>query len=113
MILPKQLLLLFSAGDTLLAMGVPALRVISVTFVLSSLTTVLGYSASGLGNGLINMLGTALRQFIIYVPATWVMARFGEMDLVWYACWIAEVCALAYSAFSVKRLYGKVLDAGK
>lgn len=111
MIFPKQLLLLFSASDTLLAMGVPALRIISATFVFSSLTTVLGYSASGLGNGIINMLGTALRQFIIYVPVTWVMAEFGGMELVWYACWIAEICAVAYSALSVRGLYRKVVSS--
>lgn len=109
MLFPKQLLLLFSAGDELLAMGVPALRIISATFILSSLTTVLGYSASGLGNGIINMLGTALRQFIVYVPVTWILAKFGNRDLIWYASWIAEICALAYSAVSVWRLYGKVM----
>ena len=90
MIFPRPLLRLFSASDMLLAMGVPALRIISATFVLSSLTTVLGYSASGLGNGMINMLGTALRQFIIYVPVTWMMAEFGDINLIWYAAWIAE-----------------------
>lgn len=104
-VFPRQLLLLFSASDALLAMGVPALRIISLTFVLSSLTTVLGYSASGLGNGMINMLGTALRQFIIYVPATWLLAELGNVELIWYAAWIAEICALAYSAVSVRRLY--------
>lgn len=93
---------------------IPALRIISATFIFSSLTTVLGYSASGLGNGMINMLGTALRQFIIYVPVTWIMAKFGNMNLIWYASWIAEICALAYSAFFVWRLYGKVVcDEGK
>ena len=109
MVFPKQLLLMFSASDTLLAVGVPALRIISATFIFSSLTTVLGYSASGLGNGLINMLGTALRQFIVYVPATWILAKLGNMNLIWYAAWIAEICALAYSALSVRRLYMRVV----
>lgn len=109
MIFPKQLLQLFSASSALLEMGVPALRIISVTFICASLTTVLGYSASGLGNGIINMLGTALRQFIIYVPVTWLMAEFGGMDLIWYASWIAEVCALVYSAVFVRSLYGRVV----
>lgn len=110
MIFPRPLLRLFSASDMLLAMGVPALRIISATFVLSSLTTVLGYSASGLGNGMINMLGTALRQFIIYVPVTWMMAEFGDINLIWYAAWIAEICALIYSAVSVRSLYRKVIQ---
>ena len=56
------LLGLFSASDEMLAFGVPALRIISVTFLFVVTTILCGYFASGLGNGVVNMIGGALRQ---------------------------------------------------
>lgn len=105
LLLPEQLLLLFSASTDMIRIGIPALRIISVTFIFSSVTMVLGYSATGLGNGIINMLGTALRQFILYVPFTYLFAKIGGMNLVWYAIWISEGIAVIYTIISVKRLY--------
>lgn len=103
LIFPKQLLLLFAASEEMLALGVPALRIIAVTFPLATATMLLGYAVSGLGNGVVNMLGTALRQFILPVPLFWLFARLGGLSVVWYAMWIAELVATAYTVFSARR----------
>lgn len=66
----------------MLAIGVPALRIISITFVMAGVTTILGYSAAGLGNGVINMMGTAIRQFILLIPFVWLFARDGNVGTV-------------------------------
>lgn len=94
---PSQLLSIFSASETMLELGVPALRIISPTFAFASTTMILGYSLSGLGNGVVNMLGTAIRQFILLVPGIWLFARLFGVGCAWYAFWIAEVAATAYA----------------
>lgn len=103
LVFPKQLLLLFAASEEMLALGVPALRIIAVTFPLASATMLLGYAVSGLGNGVVNMLGTALRQFILPVPLFWLFSRLGGLSVVWYAMWIAELAATVYTVFSARR----------
>lgn len=100
MIFPRQLLQLFSASEEMLALGVPTLRIISVTFLFATMTIVLGYAASGLGNGLINMIGTALRQFIIFVPLAYFLAKYQGITRVWYSVWISETVAVCYSILS-------------
>ena len=50
-IFPSELLSLFNAGKDMLSIGVPAIRIISVTFLFSAITTILGFAVSGLGNG--------------------------------------------------------------
>jgi Na+-driven multidrug efflux pump len=97
MAIPAGLLGLFSPSEELLAIGVPALRIISVTFALSSVTMILGYAMSGLGNGIINMLGTALRQLIVFVPLAYGAAALFGVDKVWYAMWVSECAAMVYS----------------
>lgn len=108
MVLPHQLLALFAASDAMLAMGVPALRIISVTFAFATVTMMCGYFSSGLGNGLINMVGTALRQLVILVPCVYVLIHTAGLPWAWFAFWIAEAAAFLYSCHAVKRLVAKL-----
>ena len=103
--IPGPLLSLFSASDEMIALGVPALRIISPTFALGAATMVMGYYASGLGNGVINMLGTGLRQFIVLIPVVYVIAQAAGIDYVWYAFWVAEGIALIVTAILFARTY--------
>ena len=102
---PGPLLSLFSAGEEMLALGIPALRIISPTFAFGALTMIMGYYSSGLGNGVINMLGTALRQVVLLVPAVWIFAKTMGIASVWYAFWISESIALAVTALLFARTY--------
>ncbi len=95
--IPKQLLMMFSASDEMLALGAPALRIIAPTFALASVTTVHGYVVSGLGTGTVNMLGTALRQFIVLLPIAYLLASVSGVSLVWYSLWASELIACAYA----------------
>lgn len=109
-LLGAPLLGLFSASESMLAMGVRALRIISVSFILASITMITGYFASGLGDGVTNMLGALLRQFFPLIPCAWLLARLGGIDAVWYAIWISESVAAAYSAIRFKMLVRKKLN---
>ena len=103
--LPGPLLSLFNASEDMLEIGIPALRIISLTFALGAVTMVLGYYASGLGNGVINMLGTALRQVIILVPFVWIFAKLFGIGSVWYAFWISESIAFAITLILFANTY--------
>lgn len=107
MVFPSELLRLFSPGDEMVVIGVPALRIISVTFVFSSVTMILGYSMSGLGNGFINMLGTALRQLIIFVPLAYLFAIIFGIERVWYSMWISETAAMFYAIYASRNTLRK------
>lgn len=102
---PSWLLGLFSAGEEMLALGIPALRIISITFAFASVTIILGYAASGLGNGVINMVGSALRQFVLLVPLVYLLAKFAGVDKIWFALWVSEGAAAIYSILSMRKEY--------
>jgi putative MATE family efflux protein len=97
MSIPQVLLGFFSPSEEMMRLGVPALRIIAVTFIPASITLVLGYSMSGLGNGLVNMIGTGLRQLVIFVPLLYVFAKNFGVEHCWYAIWISEAAAVLYS----------------
>ena len=103
MLFPSQLLKMFSASEEMMVFAIPALRIISVTFVFSVITILCGYFASGLGNGVINMIGGALRQLIVLVPVIYVLIQYAGINKVWFAFWISEGIGCLYSLLAVKR----------
>lgn len=106
--LPRQLLAFFSADETMLALGVPALRVIAGTFVFAAVSMLCGYFASGLGNGVVNMVGSALRQFVVLVPMMLLLLHIGGLQASWFAFWIAETAAVIYNLWAVRQLLHRI-----
>lgn len=94
---PKQLLQLFSASPEMLVLGIPALRIISLSFVFAAVTILCGYFASGLGNGMINMISAAIRQLVVLIPCLWFFIKTIGISHSWYVFWIAEIIACIYS----------------
>ena len=103
MAIPGPLLRLFNAGGEMLAIGIPAVRIICVTFALCSVTTILGMCASGLGNGVVNMVGTGIRQVILLLPCFFLLLRTMGLPGAWFAMWIAETAAMLYVIWAMKR----------
>lgn len=110
MAIPSQILTLFAAGSEMLAIGVPALRIISVTFALAAVSIILGFTCSGLGNGVINMVGTALRQLILLVPAIYLFTANNGIQSAWFAMWISEGIAVVYCILSTRKEFQKKVD---
>lgn len=110
MICPELLLSLFSASETMINIGKPALRIISISFVFASLTLVIGYMISGLGNGIVNMLSTAIRQLIVLLPCVIVLGQLGNIHYVWFAFWVSELLAFFYAWFSLKKELSKKIS---
>lgn len=111
MAMPGQLLSLFNASEEMLALGIPAIRIICVTFALASVTMILGLCASGLGNGMINMIGTGIRQVVLLLPCFYVFKQLFGSPYAWFAVWIAETCAAVYVIVRFKKELNKKLFA--
>lgn len=100
---PGILLSFFKASEAMLQLGIPALRIIAPTFLPAAVTMVTGYLISSMGNGLVNMLATALRQLVILLPAVWLLGMAAGIGYVWYAFWISEAAAIVYALFMLRR----------
>lgn len=108
LIIPEYLLQLFAASAEMTDMGVSALRIISITFILAAVTMITGYIISGLGNGTVNMIAAALRQIILLIPCVFILGTVGGISMVWFAFWISEAGALIYSVFQIRKYFSKL-----
>jgi len=113
MAVPGTLLKLFDASETMLSIGIPALRIISTTFLIASVCIVLSSVFQALGHGWYSMLTSLARQMIVLVPSAWILARIGQSvgndSLVWWSYPIAEVASAVATAILFIRIYRNVI----
>ena len=90
--------MLFDASEHMLAIGVPALRIIGVTFVLAGFCIPAGSVCQAIGNPAYSLITSACRQLVVLLPAAWFLAQTGRLELVWLAFPIAELMSLLLSS---------------
>lgn len=100
---------MFQASDEMLSIGVPALRTISLSFLLASFNIVSSTMFQALGKGVQSMLVSIVRQLVVLLPAAWLLARSGNVDLVWFSFPIAECVALVMCALFMLRTYRTII----
>lgn len=108
-IFPRPLFMLFDASETMLEIGVPALRTISLSFLFAGFCIVSGSVFQALGNGVYSMLVSIARQLVVLLPVAYLLSRLGNVNYVWFSFPIAEVVSLGMSVFFLIRINKKVI----
>ena len=108
-IFPVPILYLFSASDDMLAIGVPALRIITTSFLFAGFCVVGTTVFQALGNGIFSMILSFLRQLIVLLPVAWLFSLTGNLNLVWLSFPIAEIVAVLGCIYFMRKLYIKIV----
>jgi Na+-driven multidrug efflux pump len=104
-LLPATLLSLFDASEHMLAIGVPALRTISLSFVFAGFCIVISSVFQALGNGVYSLIMSVARQLVVILPVAYGFAKIvGKVDAVWFAYPIAEIVSVLICAILLKRI---------
>ena len=102
-LIPDVLLELFDASETMLSIGTTALRIIGTHFLIAGINVVAMSVYQAVGDPLYSLLSSVTRQLVVLLPAAWLLARTGRLELVWLAFPIAELAALAMSAIFLRK----------
>ena len=108
-IFPAQLLGFFQASGDMLAIGVPAMRTLSLCFIVGGFTIVASAVFQALGKGVLSMSIAVFRQLLLVLPLSFLFSRIGGLDLVWWSFPIAEVLAGLLAGIYLWRTYQKVI----
>ena len=107
--IPGTLLNIFDASETMLSVGIPALRTICLSFWIAGACIALSGSFQALGKSLYSMVISIVRQLVFLVPIAYVLARYGaangNSNLVWWCFPLAELASLAVTLAFFRRLY--------
>lgn len=103
--IPDKLLLLFNASPEMLSIGVPALRIISISFLFAGYCIVVGSVFQALGNGIYSLIVSVARQLIALLPIAYFLAVSFGLDAVWWSYPAAELVSLVMSTLLLIRIY--------
>ena len=108
--IPSVLLGMFEASDEMLAIGVPALRIIGFHFLIAWFCIIAGSVFQALGNGVYSLVVSVARQLVVLLPAAFILARLGGLHAVWWAFPIAELMSFCASTLFMIMINRKVIS---
>lgn len=109
-VFPAQLLGFFNAGEILLKTGVPALRIICLSFAFAGYCIVVGSVFQALGNGVYSMIISIARQLCVLLPVAYLLSLTGNVNNVWWSFPIAELVSVAMSTFFLVRINKNIIS---
>ena len=98
----------------MLSIGMPALRVISLSFPLAAYNIIRGSVMQALGSAVNSMIVSLARQLFVLLPSAMVLAMIfradGGLPAVWYSYVIAEIVALIMTVMFYRKVRGTKID---
>ncbi len=104
-LIPDKLLMIFNASDQMLEIGVPALRTISISFLLAGACIVCGSLFQSLGNGFMSLCNSVIRQLVVLLPSAYILSKIGGLSYVWFAFPFAEIFSGIVTLFFMRKIY--------
>ena len=108
--IPQILLSMFNASDEMLTIGVPALRIIGIHYLIAWFCIVSGTVFQALGKAFFSMIVSIMRQLFVLIPAAYILAKLGGLHVVWWSFPIAEVISLMVSSFFLVRINRTIIS---
>ncbi len=104
-LLPNEMLMLFNATENMLFIGIPALRTISLSFIFAGFCVVAGGVFQALGNGVLSLIVSIIRQLVVLLPTAYLLSLTGSVNSVWWAFPISEIASFVFSVIFLRRVY--------
>ena len=109
-LIPNLLLRLFDASENMITLGVPALRIISLSFPIAGACIAMGSIFQAFAKSNYSLVISIGRQLVVLIPVAWILAQTGNLNYVWFAFPIAEFASLILSLFFFRRINRKIVD---
>ena len=98
-----QLMGLFTQNPETIAAGQTALRIISIGFVISAVSTTVSGALEGLGKGAESLVIALCRYVVFIMPLAALLCDWLGADGAWHAFWLTEVLAAVVSGIVYRR----------
>ena len=98
-----QLMGLFTQNPETIAAGQTALRIISIGFVISAVSTTVSGALEGLGKGTESLVISLCRYVVFIMPLAALLCNWLGADGAWHAFWLTEVLAAVVSGIVYRR----------
>jgi len=98
-VFPEQALRIFNASDDMMKFGIPALRIMSASFILAAFGFMFASFFQATGRVVYSLIINLLRQLVLLVPFMWILSNFMGIGGVWWAFLVAEIITTIICVF--------------
>lgn len=109
-IFPAQIMMAFNPSPEMMEIGINCLRSISLAFPLAGISIMIGVSFQAIGKAYVSMIASFIRQMVVLLPVTYLLAQLGGLDWVWYGFIISEFVCMAYQLFMFRWYQRTIFD---
>ncbi len=109
-IFANELLALFNPSQEMIKIGIPALRILSLNFLLAGLGITFSGVFQAFGKGTFSMILSFVRQLIVIIPVAFLLAKTGNLINVWWSVPLAELVGLTVSCFFMSNIRKNILS---
>ena len=108
--IPGVLLSFFEASETMLSIGIPALRIIAIHFPVAAFCIITGTLFQSLGKSVYSMITSIMRQLVVLLPAAYLLSLLGDVKFVWFSFPIAEIMSAAVTIFFYRKISKDIIS---
>lgn len=105
---PQTVLYLFDASENMSAVGIPALRLMAISFLLSTVSTIMSGYFQALGDATYSLFLTLSRQVVLLIIFVEIFSAVGNLELVWSSYIFAELMTIPLAVFLYRNTKKKV-----
>ena len=102
---PNIIMRLFDASDYMMMIGIPALRILSIAWLLTIPNLVCGAALQGLSFGMKSMYLNLIRQAILPVSFALIFSSVGILNLVWLGFVLSEILCFPIALMLWKKAF--------
>lgn len=102
LLFPRQILLLFSASETMCSIGVPAIRIMALSYCFGGVSTMIATYVQAIGKIVPSMIIQILRQGILLFPLMWLLNSNFNLMGIWWSFPLTEVIVFIIAVIIVK-----------
>ena len=113
LLIPGQLIGLFTHSEATIQTGETALRIIGAGFIVSAVSVTSSGALEGLGKGTPSLLISLCRYVVVIIPTAVLLSRFFGAVGVWNAFWITEAIAAVISLIIYRKAIAKPVTTAR
>ena len=102
---PEMFLRLFNATDEMIGIGIWGMRMLTCCYVLCAVRNMSNCILQALGHSVTAMACDLSRNYLILIPAAWLLSLTGILDAVWLSVPAADIVSAATGFLLMLRFY--------
>ena len=103
-LMPAQLIEIFTHNRDVITIGIPAFRIIAVSFVPVSLSLTLPLFFQAIGKGKESIAVTVVRQIFLLAPLGYLLSLY-SLTAFWFTFPLSDILTVIFGLFLLKRVY--------